>query len=75
MFHLKFTVLEVNEGTFQGSPYASVLARYGEKVMRFKLDVKKTSADAYKKFVDKEVEAEFEIVSGQNMTASLKLVS
>jgi len=73
MNKIPLTVLEYNEGTFEGNPYASVIARYNGKLLKFKLDVKKVTG--LQKFVDKDILATLEIVPGDRMAATLKVVA
>jgi len=71
---IKITLLEHNTGVYEGSPYANIVARYNGKLLKFKLDVKKVTSDV-PSLIDEEVEATYEIVSGSNMSATIKITS
>jgi len=72
MFNLKVRVLEANNGEFQGKKYSNILARYGDKIMKFKLS---SDIGDCKQYVDQDVEIQFEIVKNFDGAASLRVVS
>jgi hypothetical protein len=69
----KLTLLEFNEGEYQGVKYSNIHARYNGKILKFKLDYKKVGNIS--NLIDKEVEADVDIVSGGNLAASIKIVA
>lgn len=72
MNSIKVRVLEFNKGEYEGNAYSNILARYNEKVLKFKLDPK---CGDLSKLLDKEVELELSIVKGANSLASLKVIA
>jgi len=72
MFKIKLTILEYKTGTYEGNSYHNVLARYDGKVLKFKLSKDVPNLET---LVDKEVDATFSIISGQQLSASLRIDS
>ena len=70
---IKLTLLEFNEGEYQGVKYSNIHARYNGKLLKFKLDRNKVGNIS--NLLDQEVEADIDIVSGGNLLATLKIVS
>jgi hypothetical protein len=69
---INIVVLEFIQGVFQGNPYKQLLARYNNRVLKFKLA---SDIEDLNKYVDREVSAEIEIVAGQNLAATLRIVA
>lgn len=71
---LKLKLLEYNSGVIgaENTPWANILGRYNGRVMKFKVDVKK-SGDL-SAFLDKEVTAKCEVIVGKELSATLKIV-
>ena len=70
---IKLVLLEFNEGEYQGVKYANIHARYNGKLLKFKLD--RTKVGNISNLLDKQVEADLDIVSGGNLAASIKIVA
>jgi hypothetical protein len=70
---IPLVLLEYNEGEYQGIKYSNIHARYNGKILKFKLDRNKVGDVS--ELVDQEVEADVEIVAGNNLAASLKIVA
>jgi len=71
MLKITALVLEVGGGVYEGNEYKSLTARVDGVLLKFK--VAKTVSDL-NSFVDKEVELTIDIVKGQNMSATIKVV-
>jgi len=69
---IKLVVLEYKKGVFEGHEYATLLARYAGRVLKFKLA---KGVPDLTRFIDKEVDATFEIEQGQNLSATLRITS
>jgi len=65
-------LLECKEGVYEGTSYSNVLARYGDRILRFKLDSKKVGN--LEKLIDKNILATVDIVAGGNMAATIRIV-
>jgi len=74
MNKIKCTILEFNKGTYEGNEYANIVARYNDKLVKFRVDVKKVS-NLSSEDVDKEVECELEIHGSASQPASVKISS
>lgn len=70
MFKIKLTILEFKQGVYEGTAYANVIARYNDRILKFKLD---KSVPDLSSHIDEEVDCTFSIVPGQNLAASIKI--
>jgi hypothetical protein len=73
MLTIKLTVLEFKDDEYQGIKYSNIHGRYNGKIIKFKLDRNKVGNIS--NMLDKNVEADIEIVSGTNLAATLKIVA
>jgi len=67
-------VLEFNTGTYEGSTYSNILARYNGKILKFKVNPK-ANVDLSSDDVDTDVTLTLEIVAGQNQSATPRIVN
>lgn len=78
MFKITGVLLEVSEkGSFEGTEYASIKVRSeqtGNKILKYKLDLKQVDYDAIAERLDTDVQLELDIVKGQNELAMLRVV-
>lgn len=75
-FEVTGRLLEFNEGTYQGSPYASAKIRSEEiaegTILKYKIDVKKVPS--LQELLDQEITVDVAIERGMNDTAALRIV-
>lgn len=74
MNKLNVKLLEYFSDVYEGSPYANILVRLNDRIVRFKLDVKKV-AKVDSALLDKMVDVEVEIAPDFKGNAYVKVVS
>lgn len=72
MNKIKGTILEFNQGTYEGNSYQSVILRVNNRLMKFKVDVKSNVGISVDD-VDKEGEFEYVIVGSASQPAYVKI--
>jgi len=65
------TVLEVTGGTYEGTAYLTCVVRVDGLLLKFKVQ---KDFDEIKNFIDKEVVLKCELIKGQNLAATLRIV-
>jgi len=70
-YQLRLTPLEYQEGVYNGNPYANIVARVAGKLIKLKIDAKKVQGAG--ELLDKECEATFEIIRGDNLTPVIRI--
>jgi len=65
-------ILEYKTGKYEGNDFASVLCRVGDRIVKFKVDLK-TCPDL-SSMTDKKVSLSVDIVAGVNLAATPKVV-
>lgn len=78
MFKIKGVLLEVSSGEFEGNKYASAKVRSADvaenKILKYKVDLKKVSVEALNELLDNEVVLTCDLSKGANDSAVLKIV-
>jgi len=68
---ISVTVLEKGGGTFEGKEYKNIIVRLGDKLLKFKVDPSVLLDEVE---VDNTYVLALDIVKGQNLSATLKVV-
>lgn len=78
MFQITGQLLEVKQGEFQGSTYASLKLRSEDvadnTILKYKVDLKRVSIESLKESLDTEITVDCDLIKGQNDAATIKVI-